>query len=1402
MLPRGKKLFIFCLTGCILLPLPVLCQTTSSSLRSPRLQKLRNTTFDQISMKEGLPNATMSGIAQDRRGFVWFTTAGGLCRYDGNRVRVFENVERDSTTVSHTYTTALRVDRSGLIWVGTVSAGLDAYNPVTGRFTRYRSRSGDSTSLGDPRVMTLHEDRTGQLWIGTRGGLNKLVRGPEGQVQFRRMRSPQGSTLSLSDDWIQVIQDDEAGFFWLGGMKGLYRADSLMRHVDRVQLDGESLGSTSVDIIACLTFDSKGMLWIGTEQNGMVRLDPRSLSSKRYGPDRDAMHRIPGHGVYAISEDRAGFLWVGTHDAGLFAFDPETDEYVSFTHSPGNPRSLCNNTVWCLFQDDQQSLWVGTMGGGISRIDRNRKQFFHLTHEPGNPNSIGEDNVGPVFEDSRGAIWIGTYGSGVDVLDRATWHFRHFAHADSNDRSLTDNYAYLIYEDRGGRIWITSLSGLNRFEPATQSFRHDFFGTAGGTRTIQPEVCAIGEDFEGTLWAGFSPGGLGRMNRHTEVIELVSRMCPSVIIAEEQTPVLWFGTYYTPDGLVKFNTHTLEATKYLNKPQDSTTINENGVWMLRRDFEDPEHILWVGTSNGLNRFDKRTGIFQRITDRDGLPNGPINSAVFDRRGQLWMGTSRGLSRFNTHTRQFRTFDVQDGIQGNESGQFGLCLTSSGEMVYGGKGGVTIFHPDSIRDNPHIPPIVFTDFKISNTSVIPGAPGSPMASTITEAREITFSYLDNMISFEFAALDYTMPAKNRYAYKMEGFDRDWINSGNVNVATYTNLDPGTYTFRVKGSNNDGVWNEQGTSLLIVILPPWWETWWAYTGYLLTAIGLMYLAYRERLRRIHLKQQAEMEHFQAEHLAQVDRLKSRFFSNISHEFRTPLTLILGPADQAIETTAESPTRQKLRIIRENASKLFGLVNQLLDFSRLESGMMRLQISNGDVVQFLRRVVMSFESWAERKKIDLEFRSDTEMAEGFFDRDKLEKIVNNLMSNALKFTPEGGTVTVRVNEFRTQNSEFRTQNSVSLSVSDTGTGIPPEHLPHIFDRFYRVDETHTTEGTGIGLALTKELVELHHGSITVESTPGTGSVFTVVLSVEKSAYRSDEISETPYETEGHTHIEAATPVAEAESIPSAESTEGKPVVLVVEDNADLRDYIREYLETDYAVSEAGNGKEGYDKAVELVPDLVISDVMMPEMDGMELCKALKQDVRTSHVPVILLTARAGTDSKIEGLEIGADDYVTKPFDLKELIARARNLIEQRRQLRKKFSAGVVLKPGEVAVSSLDDTLLKKIMDTVEKNMGNENFSVDDLAQEAFMSRRHLSRKLHALTNLSPAEFIQYIRLQRARELLERDAGAVAEIAYQVGFGSPSHFSACFRERFGILPSEIRGHGSNSNPTSAPQG
>ncbi len=732
------------------------------------------------------------------------------------------------------------------------------------------------------------------------------------------------------------------------------------------------------------------------------------------------------------------------------------------------------------------------------------------------------------------------------------------------------------------------------------------------------------------------------------------------------------------------------------------------------------------------------------------------------------------------------------------------------MFFGGINGFNAFYPDQVKDNPYVPPLVITAVKKFDTIA---------KRDISSADEIELSYKDKYLTIEFVALDYTIPEKNQYAYMMEGFDENWIYSGTRRVASYTNLDPGNYVFKVKGSNNDGVWNEEGVSVRITITPPPWKTGWAYTLYALFTLSVLYGIRRYELNRMRLKNQLKLEHMEAEKLKELDHLKSRFFANISHEFRTPLTLILGPIENAISKISNKSIKSQLRTAFKNAHGLLRLINQLLDLSKLEAGGMELKASCSDLISFLKGVVFTFESLAKQKQIRLEFQSNHKNFEIYFDTKKLEQVFYNLMSNAIKFTPAGGAVSVtvdtpiipsragtKVGELpRMRELKEDVPGFIEITVSDTGIGIPADRLPHIFDRFYQATEmdkaTGTLQdrvyqgGTGIGLALAKEIVELHYGHISVNSDEGKGTEFIIMLPLRKDHLKESEIMDEfetsrperekvmlPPTGEAHPKSDARIPIA------SGDSTEDQEILLIVEDNSDVRTYIRQHLESDYKIIEAVDGADGFEKAVEAVPDVIISDIMMPKLDGYDLCHALKNDQRTSHIPVILLTAKAGEKNKLHGLKTGADDYLTKPFSSRELSLRVKNLIEQRRKLRARYSREVILKPSEIAITSMDEQFLNRAKEVVEKYIGDEDFTVEDLGQEVGMSRVQLHRKLRALTNQSASQFILSMRLQRAIDLMKRNAGTVAEIAYMVGFNTPNYFAKCFRKQFGCAPSEYK--------------
>jgi signal transduction histidine kinase/DNA-binding response OmpR family regulator len=680
--------------------------------------------------------------------------------------------------------------------------------------------------------------------------------------------------------------------------------------------------------------------------------------------------------------------------------------------------------------------------------------------------------------------------------------------------------------------------------------------------------------------------------------------------------------------------------------------------------------------------------------------------------------------------------------------------------------------------------------------------------ISELKELNLSYNENDLRFDYVGLHYGDPSKNQYKYMMEGYDEDWVDAGTQRNAVYTNLGVGEYIFRVKACNLDGVWNEEGASIKIIIPPPFWATWWAYGFYIIIFGAVLFGIRKYELNRLNWKNQSRLDEVKLKEREETDKMKSRFFANISHEFRTPLTLILGPAENLISKFKDEEIQKQTGAIKRNASRLLSLINQLLDLSKLEAGKLELKASKTNIVPFIRGITMSFESIAERKDITLKVKSSNNIIELYFDKEKMTKIMTNLLSNAFKFTPEGGEITVTVGhaEFISASSssekipnQVRNDKMVTISVKDTGIGIPEEELPKLFDRFYQVDSSQTREheGTGIGLALTKELVELHRGKISVTSEVGKRTEFTIELLGGREYLKDEEIVEEPFilnEVKNHSEQFVDDMIKEDSSslVPQNDSevNEDKNIVLVVEDNADVRDFIKDSLGTGFQIEEAANGEQGVRKAIRIVPDLIISDIMMPKMDGNELTRTLKNDERTSHIPIILLTAKSEQQSKLEGLETGADDYLTKPFDTKELKVRIKNLINIRRKLQEKYSNRdfVHVKRGEERkLSNLEERFMLKVLEVIEKHIAEEEFSIEQFGKEVGMSRVQLHRKLKALSGKSASHYLRSVRLTKAKKMIEEQKGNVSEIAYSVGFSSPQYFTHCFKEEFGYPPSEL---------------
>jgi signal transduction histidine kinase/ligand-binding sensor domain-containing protein/DNA-binding response OmpR family regulator len=1485
--------------------------------------------FEHLSLEHGLSQSQVTSIAQDQLGFLWFGTYDGLNRYDGYRFTIYKHDPADSSSISNNLVQALYAPRDGkaaVLWVGT-SNGLNKLDLAKDTFTRYYPALWDDTyNSSSNSISAIVEDRFGALWIASYAGLTRFVpnlnsnetgteehTATQGSIT-RFLHDPLNPNTIRHDHVFAICEDRDTTQYavWLGTGAGLdklvlplptgQRGDEVaslpakITHYLLASIYGDTTGSNR---IKALYQDRAGFVWIGSD-SGLHRFDPKTESFAQYKYSTPSPTG-PSNLINAIHEDDAGILWICTNAGGLDRFDPCTGVFTHYRRDPGNPGSLYLDNLFTIFEDRAGIFWLGLNGGGVNKLNRKKHKFERLSRVPTNSSSLRPNRFVSVFKDRSGELWVGT-NDGLTRIHRDEHNNRQFTHIDQypkNQPGLPKHHiewVKAIREDGFGNLWFAAngLSRINWDDPNQPRFIYYRRDPENPNGLIANDIGSMLVCNQNELWVGGYGGfsmltideqGIAQFTNHRHEPDNPNSLSNSHVLALHQDGrgMIWIGTVR---GLNRFDPVRKQFTRYFREPDNPNSLSDDWIQIIYEDTLIARNTLWIGTRNGLNRFDTKTETFTHYTEKNGLPNNIIAGILSDSKGNLWISTFHGLAKlvlskaegFDPRTGNIRNYHPSDGLQGYEFDQRSCFKGRDGTLYFGGADGLNIFHPDSIRDNPNVPPVVLTDLQIFNKSIKPRSEG-PLKQSVSTTEQVTLSYKHSVFSFEFAALDYAAPEMNQYAYKLEGFNDDWIDLGNRRFVTFTNLDAGDYVLRVKGSNNDGVWNEEGASLKITITPPPWKTWWAYTLYAVFGLGLLYTIRRYEMNRLRLAQDLKLQRLEAQKLHEVDQIKSRFFANISHEFRTPLTLILGPLEQLLAKEFHGDPMQQYGFMHRSAKRLLHLINQLLDLSKLEEGSMPLRARPENLIHLLRIIIASFASLAERKKILLRLdtsalpkadRDEVEPLIVYLDRDKFEKCMNNLLSNAIKFTPSGGEVVVAVAEGRGLRAEgegpgaksrkrknkktvmeWQTKSSlpsalrppllalssfIEISVRDTGIGIPADQLDKIFDRFYQVEENsssphaHKRQGTGIGLALTKELIELHRGEIHVESELGKGSTFTVRLLLGKDHLKPEEIveevtsdqssvigdlkseerrvkgerrdsriEEREYSFERqtisrhHTKIpslqQSGDPLIQPSIDPSIQdpaSSNDQPVLLIVEDNPDMRAHLRGLLDRSYRIIEAGDGTEGLEKSAEAIPDLIISDVMMPEMDGFEFCRRIKTDERTSHIPVILLTARASERSKLEGLETGADDYLTKPFNANELRVRANNLIEQRRQLRERFSREVTLQPKDIAITTADELFLQRVMAIVDEHLSDPDFSVEAFAQQFRMSRVQLHRKIKALTNQSPGEFIRTLRLRAAAKLLEQDKYTVTEVAYEVGFNNLSYFAKCFREQFGVLPSE----------------
>ena len=1383
-------------------------------------------------------------LYEDSRGWLWVGTADGLNCYRRETERFWripilpDSVKNLAAAIVY----SICEDPTGAIWAGssvglshlTFSEDINSVVECSSSFQLDKSMRMHLTHIlpypNNPRhfknvIYSLLIDRRGVVWVETAAGLSILLTEPAeksilsginpSSFIFHNFTANKNKSGSLSEYSIFQLLEDYNGNIWAVTYQGLTRIDS--RIISRKELlmvdsfEGDHLKFKDYTVADPLFF-TKAMLefpggkgskiWIGLEGNGFVVFDPQSETYRHYQAElrRDFNPLIP-YTVLSFYRDYSGIVWVGTGGGGLHKFNPFANRFSDYHSSLEEIHLNSLIDMRFVFQDSRGDLWIAN--DAVYRCDRHSRGIKLVLWKPESDSDWTFKNA--ILEDQNGHIWIASEYRGLyryDPSQEKIVRCYRFKVSRSDSSEVSENITSLT-EDCHGSIWAGSIRAYSKGRKITEKKAYLYELTPGSEEVLQYQV-AVWNDRTG-------------LNIKSYIYDILM----------DSLGIAWLGTGF---GFVRFEPKTGAIKQYQYDPNNPLSLSHNQVHSVMADPFFPQRYLWLGTDGGgLNRFNIKTEIFTHYTVQNGLPSNVISSILCDDEGDLWLGTENGISHAILHPKQrevicFRNYDRSDGLNDNDFSFFygqNAYKNARGEMFFAGAKGFNIFHPSEIVDNPHPPSVVITSFKIWNEPVSPGDFDSPLKYPITQTREIVLPYNQNMIAFEMAALDFSAQNKNQYAFKLENWNPGWAQNGTNRMAQFTNLPPGEYVFRARGANSDGVWNEQGASIRITIMPPWWQKWWAYMLYALFTISVLYGLHHYENSRRRLKHKLELEQVQTEKYRELDHIKSRFFANISHELRTPLTLILGPLSRVSSKIRDRKLKGDLNLIQQHTNQLSRFINDLLDLAKFEAGKVKLQAKPHDVVQLLKYYAYLFQSISEQKNITLRFQSEIGSLVLYVDKDKIEKVFNNLLANAVKFTPENGSIEVTIFKPSEGSELSEGLTFVQIQVKDSGIGIPAEHLPHVFDRFYQADDVTTRKygGTGIGSALVKEVVELHYGTIDVESREGEGSIFKIYLPIGKDHLKNEEIIETSEIDAEEILSSDASALANAEVsikkvshvdplfmpkgleyndfiIEADGDTEACQdmklfhddiIVQIIEDNSNMRSYIRSLLPPVYKAIEAKDGNDGIQKAFQFIPDLIICDIMMPGKDGYKVCYELKNDDKTSHIPIILLTAKAAQEDKIKGLECNADAYIIKPFDPKELLVRVNNLIELRRKLSIKFSKEHFADSTETIFPGNEQEFISRAIAIVENRMENPIFSVDDLAKALAMSRSQLHRKFRALTNQSTTQFIHTVRLHKAAALLKQNDYTISEVAYKVGFDDAGYFTRIFQRQYGKSPREF---------------
>lgn len=1320
--------------------------------------------FNKFSIGSGLSHKHVSCIAQDREGFIWIGTEEGLNRYDGCNFRIFKHDIRNTASLSASTVNAICVTRSGDMWVGT-DRGVCLYDRGNENFIRFTADNDPRHLLNNLRVKTIFEDRAGTLWIGTFEGLIKL----DVERRYINYYSFASRSSDKMANEVRAICQENENTLWLGTFDGLYRFNiddnSSVRYEARRVIARDTYNNL---IDALLMPDPpSGVLYVGSS-SGLTVMDTHTGAMDFYRAEDGGLTDNDIHGLALYGDNT---LLVGTAD-GLSAFDIPTGRFTNYNSSLLQDTSLPNQTIWCVCEDLTGNLWFGT-DNGVAYLNKHRKkiELFHATTDKGG--FVRNVVVFDMDIRGNGERWLATK-DGIIRYDRDMRLIRHY---EFGSGGLTHNVVKSVKIDSRGTVWAGTNDGLNYYDPRSDRFVRAGYSSEGSSLKY---IYDIKEDSDGDIVVNVSSGicfitpeadpagGIVSLDFRTALIsELIESDNNDIsCIFPDREGNVWIACNR---GLVRYEKHLNRFTHYSADPDDPLSIVSNRIYSI---YPDDRGSVWVGTSEGLCRLDAASGKFVRFGDDPDLSLA-IRSVVHDDGNNLWLATVDKLIMFDYAGNSKIVCDMQRNFGINELTSNSFCFDGAGRIFLGCDGGFIYFEPSDIVIDSGRDPLVISSFVLQGKELVPGTSAAGVKlldKNIRQTEHIRLRHNMNSFRIYFALLNYDSPRNNKYRYQLAGHDRERMTTdGQRNYAEYSNLPPGRYTFTVTGSNPDGVESGNAGTLTIRIAPPWWGSWWARSVYLLLAAVLAVFTYKFITMRLRLSSELEIEKFERLKMEELNQIRMRFFTNISHEFKTPLSLIMGPLEELSGNSADEKQSRQFALMKRNGERLLRLIEQIMDLRKYDNDAMTLELASGEYVSFAYQIYLYFSDHAKSRNIDYWFENDAGAnIYMFFDSDKVEKMLFNVISNAFRFTPDGGSISVSVGQ-RERNGRLW----VETTITDTGQGIGSEDLDRIFERFYKVDGPsfgHIT-GTGIGLCLTRDYAQQHEGSVTVSSKVGEGSSFTIALPCDLTCGDPSPAAEESAGGDGNT----------------GSGEDGGIKILIVDDNDDMLDFMRLSLEDRYRIYAARNGYEGLEETKKVYPDVIITDIMMPVMDGFEFCRRVKEDILTCHIPVVILTAKKSESDRERGYASGADGFISKPFSISTLKTRIAAIISQSSKLRERYKYMLLMQDDGMVIESENDKFISEMLAIVERNLDNPDFEIQDLCDEAKYSYQQIYRKIRALTGKTINEFIRSVRLKHAAQYLTRGGMRVSEVIYTVGFNSHSYFTKCFKEHFGVSPREF---------------